>query len=207
MTTPDSDYRVQYLDDKNTKIRGSIAIDDSGFATIFINPRLDPERQYKTLVHELNHLNRNDAFNNLSIYEVENKPEPVHIIITEPLSPRPSLRAKTPPSRKLSQTPQDHLIQRFYAVQGIIPMELHPALADLFSRPPASMAEVKLRGWLLYGLDEDNSHWKQIHLTHALYGTKLPHRADPEASRLLKGAIPHETMKRVIYALFESLSN
>lgn len=56
-------YKVYLLDQKNTKMRGSISLDPEGFASIYINPRLDVDQQAKTLEHELRHLINNDLHN------------------------------------------------------------------------------------------------------------------------------------------------
>lgn len=50
---------------------GATRIDKDGFATIFINEALSPKAKENTLRHEIRHIERNDFYNDLTIYEVE----------------------------------------------------------------------------------------------------------------------------------------
>lgn len=67
----DGEYNVTFIDHKNTRIRGSIVINDDGFANIFINPRLDTDKQKKTFEHEMVHLEQDDAYNQDSLQTAE----------------------------------------------------------------------------------------------------------------------------------------
>lgn len=208
---PDVDYRVQYVDAKSTRIRGSLAVDPEGFATIFINPRLDPDRQLKTFEHELQHFRRNDFYNDMSIQEAEGKPAPVQAAAPQPSAQQPA----TPPSenapRKRPPRPLHtigravNLRLRFDAVREQLPPDQQAAMDALFSHPAASVEEIKLRGYLLYGFREDNPYWKQILLTYTLFGNNLPPRLPREDSYITGKGIPHEIMKRIIYSLVEPI--
>lgn len=46
-------------------------LDETGFPNIYINSRLSLEEQRKAVTHELNHIARNDFYNNLDIRTVE----------------------------------------------------------------------------------------------------------------------------------------
>ena len=67
----DGEYNVTFVDHKNTRIRGSVFISEDGFANIFINPRLDLERQMRTFAHEMVHLENDDAYNQDDIRIIE----------------------------------------------------------------------------------------------------------------------------------------
>ena len=60
-------YEVPFPGD----ILGAVRIDENGFASIYINRDLSPKAKRETVDHELDHLRRNDLYNDLSIYEVE----------------------------------------------------------------------------------------------------------------------------------------
>lgn len=63
MMMTEGDYCIRYLDQPNYKIRGSVHIDEDGFANIYINPRLSTEQQLKSMLHELAHLENDDLYN------------------------------------------------------------------------------------------------------------------------------------------------
>ena len=69
----DGDYCIRLLDHPNTKIRGSVHIDEDGYANIYINPRISTDQQLKTLDHEMRHIQNDDAYNNDHIKLVENR--------------------------------------------------------------------------------------------------------------------------------------
>lgn len=52
-------------------IGAMIAIDEEGYASIYINSRHSIDKQKRNLLHELKHLERDDVYNNKSIYEIE----------------------------------------------------------------------------------------------------------------------------------------
>lgn len=208
MMIPDADYRVQYLDSKITNIRGSVTVDPDGFATIFINPRLDPDRQLKTFEHEMQHFRRNDHYNDSSIHEVENKPEPISVQLVEPVPAVPVKRPRIKPPRNLPAeylARHRYLIRRFEDARAQLPDELHETMDNLFSHRITSISEMHLRGFLLFGLKKDSRYWKQIKLTFTLYDINLPEYLPRDAGFVVGKHIPHEVMINVIYALVEAI--
>lgn len=181
-------------------IPGIASVDENGEPMVYLNARLTEAQHRRTFEHELRHIQRDDFFNGLSIYQAEGQKAPDPLPETAKPVEAPGPRKRT---RKAPQTPQQYL-RKVYDTLWIQLSDIgREALQDMFSHMIADMEEMQLRGWILYGLTKDSPHWKQILLTYALYGTNLPRRADPAAAELLKGAIPHETMKRVLYALVE----
>ena len=65
-----SDFRVIFLPFTGD-IKGATRVDEDGFATIYINEALAPDAKKDTLKHEIRHIERNDFYNDLTIYEVE----------------------------------------------------------------------------------------------------------------------------------------
>ncbi len=64
------DYRVRVIDLPHA-IKGFVALDEDGFPNIYLNARITSEARRETLRHELNHLARNDFYNDLDIRSVE----------------------------------------------------------------------------------------------------------------------------------------
>lgn len=52
-------------------VKGFVALDEDGFANIYVNSRLSREEQRKTVRHEINHLAKDDFFNNVDIMNAE----------------------------------------------------------------------------------------------------------------------------------------
>ena len=52
-------------------IKAFVAMDEDGFNNIYVNSKLSREEQRKAVMHELNHLARNDFYNDLDIRTVE----------------------------------------------------------------------------------------------------------------------------------------
>ena len=48
-----------------------VSVDEDGFASIYLNSRLNYEKQRACLKHELKHLSNDDIYNDKSIREVE----------------------------------------------------------------------------------------------------------------------------------------
>ena len=69
----DEDYRV-YLIQMPQDIRGAIRIDETGFASIYINASLSYFEQKDAFRHELRHLRRGDMYSIRSIRAVEARP-------------------------------------------------------------------------------------------------------------------------------------
>lgn len=209
MMIPEADFRVQYLDPRTTKIRGSVSVDPEGFATIFINPRLDPDRQLKTFEHELRHFNRNDFYNDKSIHEVEDKAEPMPALPAEqppvvPLS-RASPRLQIPPNLPTRlRSRHYYLISCFEEARAKLPDELLETMDNLFSHRVTNVSEMHLRGFLLYGLKKDSPYWTQILKTYTLYGINLPEFLPRDAGYVVGKHIPHEAMINIVYALVEA---
>ena len=65
-----NDYRVRLMDLPCT-IKAFVAMDEDGFNNIYVNSKLSREEQRKAVMHELNHLARNDFYNDLDIRTVE----------------------------------------------------------------------------------------------------------------------------------------
>lgn len=55
----DGDYCVRLVD-FDTPVRGVTAMDDSGFANVYINARQSHDRQCKAFFHEMRHILRDD---------------------------------------------------------------------------------------------------------------------------------------------------
>lgn len=52
-------------------VRALVQFDAEGFPNIYVNARISQEEQRKAIAHELRHIQRDDAYNGLSIQEVE----------------------------------------------------------------------------------------------------------------------------------------
>jgi len=48
-----------------------VALDEEGYASIYINARHSFEKQKRNLQHELRHLQRDDVYNDESIFRIE----------------------------------------------------------------------------------------------------------------------------------------
>ena len=70
MTVWSDEYRVRQLDLPCT-IKACVAMDEEGFNNIYVNSRLTQEEQYKAAAHELNHIYRDDFYNNQDLRGVE----------------------------------------------------------------------------------------------------------------------------------------
>lgn len=55
----DSDYCVRLID-LDTHVRGVTAVDENGFASVYINARQAQPAQYAAFLHELEHIKRDD---------------------------------------------------------------------------------------------------------------------------------------------------
>lgn len=65
-----NDYRVRVIDLPHS-VNGIVALDEDGYANIYINAHLSLEGQRKALKHELAHLKNDDFHNNEDIHHVE----------------------------------------------------------------------------------------------------------------------------------------
>ena len=54
-------------------VYGAVRVDCDGFYSVYINRDLSPKTKKAVLRHELNHLERNDFYNNRSIYLIEDQ--------------------------------------------------------------------------------------------------------------------------------------
>lgn len=61
---------VRYMDMPGT-VRGVTSFDSEGVANVYINTRLSYSQQVEALHHELEHVRRNDSYNDFSIEMVE----------------------------------------------------------------------------------------------------------------------------------------
>lgn len=179
-------------------VPGMASVDENGEPMIYLNDRLTSAQHLRTYQHELQHIHRDDFFNALPIEVIEGQ-EQIAAIPTKP--------EKKP--RKPYQKPNDHLKERFETVRAALPENMQMELDDLFSYPPISVEEIKLRGWILYDLDHDSPYWTQLLLTFAHYPscTKMPIIQDRETRRLTKRTIPYDVMRRVMYALCGTIDN
>lgn len=64
------DYKVYYVHFPGD-VLAAVRVDETGFASIYINDQLSLEAQKKAFIHEMAHIERNDHYNNLSIREIE----------------------------------------------------------------------------------------------------------------------------------------
>lgn len=72
MTATDAPYGCSIrLIDLPYSIGAMVAIDEEGYASIYINSRHPVEKQRHNLLHELKHLERDDVYNDKSVYEIE----------------------------------------------------------------------------------------------------------------------------------------
>lgn len=81
------DYKVYFINHKNTKIGGSVEVDPDGFASIYINSRRSAAQQQETLRHELRHLQNGDLDNDDPIEVVEARATAREIIPERPEPP------------------------------------------------------------------------------------------------------------------------
>ena len=70
MTVWNDEYRIRQLDLPCT-VKGFVALDEDGFANIYVNSKLTREEQSKAALHELKHVARDDFYNDLTIRAVE----------------------------------------------------------------------------------------------------------------------------------------
>ena len=70
MRMSDEDYTVRLIDMEVT-VPGICVLDAEGYANIYINAKLNRERQLEALRHELEHLEDDDHYNDRPIWEVE----------------------------------------------------------------------------------------------------------------------------------------
>ena len=59
------------LQDMPIGIKGVTLLDEAGDYNVYINSRLSVATQHKAYLHELQHIKRNDFYNDLSIFEAE----------------------------------------------------------------------------------------------------------------------------------------
>lgn len=72
MTATDAPYGCSIrLIDLPYSIGAMVALDEEGYASIYINARHSIEKQKRNLIHELRHLKRDDVYNDKSIYMIE----------------------------------------------------------------------------------------------------------------------------------------
>lgn len=166
MMIDDGQYRVELIDHKNTRMRGSVEIDEDGFATIFVNARQSVNQQLKTVDHELRHLVNDDAYNDVPLEQAERIASG-----KQPVEPGPPVAKKPTKSvRKPLQAPpnRDPLKTFRKAIEGIRDAKPEAErdpwdyLADVFSRRPEYPFEVKLRGYIMYGLEPDDPVWDRL---------------------------------------------
>lgn len=89
------DYKVYFISHANTRVGGSVDIDEDGFASIYINARRSADQQLKTFKHELRHLAHDDAHSDDPIEVVEARAAASEII---PQRPEPD--QAPPPAEK-----------------------------------------------------------------------------------------------------------
>lgn len=91
------DFIVRIIDPKTTRIRGSVHMDENGFASVYLNARMPKNIQLETLDHELKHIEEDDFHNEKTIEEVEqfvHIPEPQ----AEPEQPSAPVQQPAQPS-------------------------------------------------------------------------------------------------------------
>lgn len=66
----EDEYRVYFVAFPAT-IRAACRIDETGFPSIYINDALSPQAKKAAFLHELNHIKRNDHYNDKTIKRIE----------------------------------------------------------------------------------------------------------------------------------------
>ena len=66
----EGEYTVRVID-MEPSIRGAVVLDSEGYPNIYINARLSREAQQEALRHELEHLEKDDHYNDKTIREIE----------------------------------------------------------------------------------------------------------------------------------------
>lgn len=69
-TVWNNEYAVRLMDMPYT-VKAIVAMDEEGFNNIYVNSRLSQEEQFKAALHELNHVARDDFYNDMDIRSVE----------------------------------------------------------------------------------------------------------------------------------------
>lgn len=96
------DYRVYFINHRNTKVGGSVELDEDGFASIYINARRSLDQQHKTFDHEVRHLINGDLHNEDPIEVVEARAAAREIIpqrsepVLEDAQAEPAIQAPAP---------------------------------------------------------------------------------------------------------------
>lgn len=67
----DENIVVRYCHGMPHSVEGFVSPSEDGTANIYINANLCPKRRETVLNHELEHIKKNDHYNQNSIYEVE----------------------------------------------------------------------------------------------------------------------------------------
>ena len=75
MKLTENEYHV-YIVSLPGDINEAVRVDADGFASIYINDCLSPAAQREAFDHAVRHIERNDHFNDRSIWEVEGCQEP-----------------------------------------------------------------------------------------------------------------------------------
>lgn len=65
-----SDYQVRLMDMPCT-IKAFVAMDEDGFNNIYVNSKLSREEQQRAVLHEINHIARDDFYSESDIRAVE----------------------------------------------------------------------------------------------------------------------------------------
>lgn len=174
-------------------VPGMSSVDENGEPMIYLNDRLTLAQHLRTYAHELEHITRDDFFNDLPIEAIERKPPQLT-----------SVARQGKPKKPTADTPRDYLARLLASMRSQASPKATECLDAIFAHKAHGLDQIKLRGWVLYGLEEDSPFWEQIILTHVLYGDNLPHRQCREARYATRRTIPYEMMKRVIYALTQA---
>lgn len=65
------EYRVYMVNFHNGAIKGAVSADENGFVSIYINDQIAPQAQQAAFLHEMEHAQKNDLYNDRPISEVE----------------------------------------------------------------------------------------------------------------------------------------
>lgn len=141
------DYKVYYISHKNTKIGGSVEVDENGFASIFINPRRSHFQQMKTLDHELRHIENDDLYNE----------EPIQVIETR------AANKEILPARE-EGTPIPH-----HTRHGKPPRKRNPHAKDGLR----ISFTLKADAFAAYGIPEDDPQWSELFWAMLITGSNL----------------------------------
>lgn len=79
-----ADYIIRPVPWLTGDLNAFVSVDEDGFYSIYVNDALAPQAQREAADHELQHITRDDFFNDLSIRVVEGQAVPEPVTDTQP---------------------------------------------------------------------------------------------------------------------------